>query len=147
MTTPRCVALQPLTALEVLLLPTSIPVSPAGLRPIAGLTRLVKLRMHIVQMQPDHLRALRPVLSRLRVFDLNNNQLEAAHLRELAAFPELEELRLDAASLQKGGLQHLAPLQQLRKLSLSGSELTDEALLALPPLPNLKKGDLTWEIT
>jgi hypothetical protein len=124
--------------LKALELPLCWGVTDEGLKDIGSLPRLDSLRLESGNVTGAGFKHFK-CKSRLRKVDLMKCWVTDEGLRELAEFPELEELILtcDYAVTDKG-IQQLSPLKHLRELAVSDTQVTrdgaEELRRSLPDL-------------
>jgi hypothetical protein len=113
-----------------------------GLAALAGLDQLASLSVFNTPMSAQAAAELRK-LPRLRNVLLRNCVITDAAVRELAAIPSLEELRLiDNPDVGDAGMKPLGQCLGLNSLSLEGSRISDQGLKELSGLMKLERLNL-----
>lgn len=116
-------------------------VGDAGFAHVGQLANLETLLITDLRFSTKGLEALRP-LKKLRHFDASRTVVAARHADLIAAFAELEVLRLDYTTIDDAGVAKFQALSGLRELSLDSASLTDGAIPALSAMKGLKRLNL-----
>lgn len=87
---------------------------------------------------PDELIAsLDPVKANIVLLDAGKTKISEAAFPAIAAFPNLEELRLQETDTDDQDVAKLSPLRKLQKINLNGTEVTDRSVEFLTKFPNI----------
>jgi beta-lactamase regulating signal transducer with metallopeptidase domain/5-hydroxyisourate hydrolase-like protein (transthyretin family) len=126
--------------LETLMITDAEKVSDAGVKHLAGLTKLNFLHIDHGRIGDESLKVLgqMPGLTNLT---LQQNDFTDAGLEHLAKSKQLRSLWLgmNRTTLTDAGLQHLAGLTGLEQLDLQGASIGDRGVAALKDLRELRK--------
>ena len=129
--------------LEILMISDAEKVSDAGVKHLAGLTKLNYLHIDHGRIGDESLKvfAQMPGLTHLT---LQNNDFTDAGLEHLAKSKQLRSLWLgmNRTTLTDAGLQHLAGLTGLEQLDLQWASIGDRGVAALKDLHELRVLDL-----
>ncbi len=98
----------------------------------------VNTRIRFEAFGDDQLAALQPLAPVVQRLDLGETAVTNDGLQLLAAFENLEVLKLDRTQISDAGLMPLGDLPKLRTLVLFSTAVSDKGLAALEDLPNLK---------
>jgi N-acyl-D-aspartate/D-glutamate deacylase/Leucine-rich repeat (LRR) protein len=160
---PALVGLQKLTGLQVLLL-NNVPVqglhlgsfpalrrvalagsrlNDAGLKSLAGCTKLEALEMNYTDISNGGLAELKALTS-LRKLDLTSTDIDDAGLEYLKPLTSLKELMLNFTRITDKGLDSLVPLVGLERLEVARTRVTDEGLKPLAKLTALRQVNLDY---
>lgn len=106
------------------------PVTPAGLKELAGCKELRKLVLSNTKLTDDALAELAG-FANLRDLNLLGCPIRGAGLKHLAKLPALQTLSLAGTALDDDGLAVLSELKQLETLNLLGTKVSPEAVATL----------------
>ncbi|HEY7326946.1 MAG TPA: M56 family metallopeptidase [Gemmataceae bacterium] len=130
--------------LEMLLIWDAEKITDAGVKHLAGLTKLQDLHMNGGQIGDQALEvfARLPALQRL---GLQGNALSDEGLRHLQGMKQLRGLWIGMSRMPitDAGIKHLAGLTMLEQLDLQRANLSDEGVAALKNLKNLRHLDIS----
>jgi 5-hydroxyisourate hydrolase-like protein (transthyretin family) len=129
--------------LEILFVWDALKITDAGVRHLAGLTKLEEIHFSNGQLSDSSL-AVFGQMPGLKTLSLQGNSFGDEGLKHLAGLKGLRSLAVGMSRqpITDAGVQHLSGLTALESLDLQRARLTDEGVAALKNLKEMRNLDL-----
>ncbi len=117
---------------------TRYKLSDAGVRSLAGMTRLTRLElkeMSITDACAETFERLTGIMS----LNLSNTKVGDAVLAQVARMKRLHELELKHTRITDAGIKHLTTCTELIGIMVGGTQISDESLRWLSRIPSLER--------
>ncbi|MCI0361602.1 MAG: DUF4259 domain-containing protein [Planctomycetaceae bacterium] len=117
---------------------TRYKLTDAGLRSLAGMTRLTKLELKEMPIT-DACAATFERLTGIRSLNLSQTKVGDAVLEQVGRMTQLHELDLRHTRVTDAGIKHLTTCTELIGIMVEGPQITDESLRWLSRIPSLQR--------
>jgi Leucine-rich repeat (LRR) protein len=136
-------SLTKLSDLETLMVWDALKITDAGVRNLAGLTKLKEVHFSNGQLSDKSL-AVFGQMPGLKTLSLQGNSFGDDGLKHLAGLKELRALYvgMNRQTIKDAGVQSLSGLTALEHLDLQGASLTDKGVAALKHLKEMRSLDM-----